>query len=145
MRNRWRLILPVIGLLLFAGVTVEALHRRRFYQKDPGRYLYWSSILLDPDPLNRQPQITTPCKNAEADCVSWDPVVEWVSPGLLPGLLMLSACPAFIVGLRLVHALGRRGISEISSFMAVMPVLIAGWYYAVGWLIDRWAYKRRPA
>jgi hypothetical protein len=145
MRNRWRLILPVIGLLLFAGVTVEAFHRRHFYQKDPGRYLYWSAIRLDSDPRNRRPQIAAPCKDAGEGCVSWDPVVEWASPGLLPGLLMLSACPAFIVGLRLVRALGRHGVSEVSSFMAALPVLIAGWYYTVGGLVDHWRSKRRNA
>jgi hypothetical protein len=143
MRKRWQLILPVIGLLLFAGVSFVSLHRSRAYQKEPGRYLYWSSIRLDSDPLNKQSQVATPCENAEAGCVSWDPVVEWVSPGLLTSILMLSACPAFVIGMWLVRALGRRGVSEISGFMVLVPLLIFTWYYGVGWLIDCWIYKRR--
>jgi hypothetical protein len=140
---RWKIFLPVVGLLLFAGVTVESLHRRRAYQKDPGRYLYWSSIQLDSDPLHRQPEVLAPCKDAEGGCASWDPIIVERVPGLLPGLLMLSAYPAFIVGLRLVRALGRHGLSEISSFMVVVPVLVAGWHYGIGWAVDYWIYKRR--
>ena|ERR1700694_4324218 len=143
MRNRWRLILPILGVLLFAGVTFASLHPRRAYQKDPSRYLYWSSIQLDSDPLHRQPEIPAPCEDAEGGCVGWDPITVERTPGLLPGLLMLSACPAFMVGMRLVRAIGRHGISEVSSFMTFMPVLVAAWYYGVGWLIDRWLHKRR--
>jgi hypothetical protein len=139
---RWRLIVPVIGLTLFAGITVESLHRKRSYQKDPSRYLYWSSIRLDSNPLKMQPQSTTPCKDVEESCVGWDPVVQWVSPGLLPVIMMVSAWPVFFVGMRAVRALGHHGISEISSFMVVMPLLVAVWYYAIGWSIDRWKEKQ---
>jgi len=34
------------------------------------------------------------------------------------------------------------GISEVLSFMLLMPVLILVWYYFIGWLLDRWSYKR---
>ena len=134
--------MPVIGLTLFAGVTVESLRRRRAYQKDPGRYFYWSSIRLDSDPLSLQPQLTTPCKDAQEGCVSWDPVVQWVSPGLLPLILMVSAWPAFFIGMLLIRALGHHGISEISSFIAAMPLLVAAWYYVIGLLIDYWMQRK---
>jgi hypothetical protein len=41
-----------------------------------------------------------------------------------------------------VRLLGREGMSEISSFMSMMPLFVAAWYYTIGWLIDRWLYKR---
>jgi hypothetical protein len=56
---------------------------------------------------------------------------------------MLSAFPAFVVGGLAVGGLGRLGISEFSTFMLLMPVLIVAWYYFVGWLLDRWLGKRR--
>jgi hypothetical protein len=143
MRNRWSLILPVVGLLLFAGVSLESLYSRHAYQKAPGRYFYWSSIRLNVDPLDRRPHATTPCKDAEGDCVGWDPVSVWVDPGLLAKSLMLSALPVFGVGMLVVRGLGRTGVSEVLSFMVSMPLLICAWYYAVGRLIDRWLYKRR--
>jgi hypothetical protein len=55
---------------------------------------------------------------------------------------MLSALPAFVVGEFAVHGLGRMGISQVSSFMFLMPVLIFAWYYFIGWLLDRWISKR---
>jgi len=29
--------------------------------------------------------------------------------------------------------------------MVSMPILIFCWYYFVGWLIDRWSYRRKQA
>jgi hypothetical protein len=145
MRNRWRLILPIVGLLLFSGVSLDSLHRRRAYQKDPGRYFYWASVRLDSDPLNQQPQVATPCKDAENGCVAWDPVSLWVDPGFLAKMLLVSAIPAFVIGIWFVRILGHHGVNEVLTFMAVMPVLVAVWYYAVGSLIDRWMYKRRQS
>ena len=51
--------------------------------------------------------------------------------------LMISAIPAFAVGAIAVGGLGRLGISQVSSFMVLMPLLISTWYYALGLLIDR--------
>jgi hypothetical protein len=55
---------------------------------------------------------------------------------------MLSALPSFVVGEFAVRGLGRMGISQVSSFMFLMPVLIFAWYYLIGWLLDRWISKR---
>jgi hypothetical protein len=55
---------------------------------------------------------------------------------------MLSALPAFIVGVFAVSGLGRLGLSQVSSFMFLMPILIFAWYYFVGWLLDRWIHWR---
>jgi len=48
--------------------------------------------------------------------------------------LMISAIPAFAVGAIAVGGLGRLGISQVSSFMVLMPLLISTWYYALGLL-----------
>jgi len=56
--------------------------------------------------------------------------------------LMISALPAFAVGGLAVGGFGRLGVSQVSSFMVLMPPLIAAWYFFVGWLVDRWVYRR---
>lgn len=144
MRIRWRFLLPIIGLLLFAGVTYNSVRFNREAERTTARYFWWSSIRLDSDPLNRQP--STPCKDGKTGCVSWDPVYIWVDPGWLTKSLILSAFPAFLIGAMIVGGLRRLGISEISTFMISMPLLIVGWYYLVGRLVDHWANKlsRQP-
>jgi len=142
MRMRWRLALPVLGLVLFGGVTRNSFHVNREIHRTPNRYFWWSSMRLDSDPLNRHPLATEPCKDGEEKCVDWTPVSIWVEPGWLAELLVPSAFPAFVFGAVVVHGLGRLGISEVSSFMVVMPLLISAWFYFVGWLVDRWRFKR---
>src|SRR6266404_1931018 len=138
MRFRWRLILPGLGLLLFALGSYESVRINREWHKNPSRYFWWSSIRLDRDPLNLHPQAATPCKDANVNCVEWDPGFASVEPGLMAKLLVLSAAPAFILGKLVVQVFGRRGIDQVSTFMASMPLLISAWYFAVGWLADWW-------
>ena len=57
--------------------------------------------------------------------------------------LVLSAFPAFLAGFALVLLLARKGINEVMTFMVAMPMLLYGWYYLVGWLIERWISGRR--
>jgi hypothetical protein len=56
---------------------------------------------------------------------------------------MLSAFPAFAIGLLIVSGLGHVGINEIWSFLISLPPLIFTWFYFVSWLIDRWIFQRR--
>ena len=140
MQNCWRLILPIAGLLFFTGATVDSLQAR---PKAPSRYLWWSAIRLDSYPLDRYYPGRTPCPDAKGDCAKWFPAALWVSPGLVPELLVLSAFPALVIGMSWVRILGLLGINEISSFMSIMPLLVGVWYFAMGWLIDHWLYKRR--
>jgi hypothetical protein len=140
MRRRWQLILPSIGLMLFGCVTYESLEGRR-YEKAHGQYFWWASIPLDAHHLDQGPGDATPCRNAVDNCVSWEPRAI-ADPGWLTRTLILSAFPTFLIGIPLVRLLGRHGPSEIWSFMILMPLLITAWYYAVGWLIDRFAYRR---
>jgi hypothetical protein len=76
--------------------------------------------------------------------VNWDLSIadRWDAPELQVKILVLSALPAFLVGAFAVDVLGRLGISQVSSFMFLMPVLIFAWYYLVCWLLDRWIRKR---
>jgi hypothetical protein len=137
--------LPAIGLFLFSAESYHSVRTNREVQHTSSRYFWWSSVRLDSDPLNRHPEAkgATPCKNGEENCVTWELRYIWVDPALLTRFLMLSAFPAFVVGGLAVGDLGRLGISELSTFMLLMPVLIVAWYYFVGWLLDRWLGKRR--
>ena len=159
MRNHWRLILPIAGLLLFAGATYDSLQAR---PKVPSQYLWWSILRLDSDPLNAQHPVGTPRirskgnrglrsfghgvgttrTNAKRNSTSWNPASLWVSPESASELLILSAFPALAAGMSWVRLLGREGMSEISSFMSMMPLFVAAWYYTIGWFLDRWLYKR---
>jgi hypothetical protein len=56
---------------------------------------------------------------------------------------MISALPAFVVGAISVKALAHLGISEVWSFVILMPFLIFAWFYFVGWLIERLLRNRR--
>jgi hypothetical protein len=100
------------------------------------------AIRLDSDPANKRNWGATPCEGGKENCVGWDLRTIWVYPSLTEQFLMLSALPAFVVGEFAVRGLGRMGISQVSSFMLLMPVLIGAWYYLIGWLIDRWISRR---
>jgi hypothetical protein len=130
------------GLLYFAFGSYLSLRTNREHQEGANRYFWWSSIRLDTDPLNRHPQGATPCKDAKNDCVEWSPGFISVEPGLMAKVFVLSATPAFVVGTFAVRRFARFGISELSSFMVAMPLLIAAWFYVVGWLVDRSIYKK---
>ncbi len=145
MRLRWRLVLPVVGLFLFGSETYQSVRMNREGQHSPSRYFWWSSIRLDSDPLDRHPRVATPCKNVVENCGTreWDLVDRLVDPGWLTVSLMLSALPAFAVGKFIVASLGRLGINQIWSFMILVPLFLSSWYYFLGWLVDRWIYKRQ--
>jgi len=57
-------------------------------------------------------------------------------------LLTLSGLPAFVAAKIIVAGLGRLGINQIWSFMMLMPLLLSAWYFFLGWLVDRWKFKR---
>jgi hypothetical protein len=142
MQKRWRMILPIIGLIFFSAVSYHSLRVNQETQRSPSRYFWWSSVRLDSDPANKRIHATTLCEDGKENCGNWDLADRWVDPGLLETFLMLSALPAFVVGRFIVGGLGRLGISQVSSFMFLMPVLIFVWYYFIGWLLDRWIRKR---
>jgi len=61
---------------------------------------------------------------------------------LLTKVLLVLALPAFGVDLFAIRGFAGFGVSEVASFFASMPLLIGGWFYFVGLLIDRWRQKR---
>lgn len=142
MRRRWRFILPVVGLLVFGGVTYYSVERRQ-YERAHGQYFWWASIPLNTHQPNHDVGVPTPCKPEESDCVSWDPIILHRSPGLMGAMLIITAFPAFAVGMPIVRGLGRLGVNEVAVFLTVMPVLIVGWYYSLAWLSDRLESKRK--
>jgi hypothetical protein len=56
--------------------------------------------------------------------------------------LILSAFPAFVLAISLAHGLAHLGISELLTFMLAMPFGTLGWFYGVGWFLDRWRFNR---
>jgi hypothetical protein len=142
-RLRWKLVLPLIGLIFFAGVTYSSIRTNHQVSTASHRYFWWSWIRLDSDPLNRNLRAAEPCgKNALENCAAWDLNSVWVDPGWLVMAFAVSALPAFVVGMIIVHVLRLLGISEIFSFMIAMPLLIFAWYYFIGWMIDHRMNKR---
>jgi hypothetical protein len=137
----WRLILPVIGLLLLGAESYHSFRVNRQLGTVPRRYYFWSSIRLDSDPLNRRFTDSAPFKSGDAGFV-WEPNQIWIDPGYFAKSLVLAALPAFALGAVAVRGLAHLGVSEVWSFGAVMPVLVFAWFYSVGWLIDRWIRKR---
>jgi hypothetical protein len=143
---RWKFVLPVIGLLLFAVVTIASVRSNRMARVLSSRYFWWSAIRLDRDPLGEHAYAKEilPCEESvDSNCIGWDFETCWVDPGLLTRLLFLAALPAFVVEEVLVNRLGQLGVNQVWTFFATTPPLIIGWFYLVGWLIDRWRLKRR--
>jgi hypothetical protein len=106
---------------------------------------YWGALRLDADPLGRHPHpavVLEPCPDGTPDCVEFDPEFIWVVPGLGERVLEIAALPAFLFGCALVVGLGRLGLNQVLTFMFLMPMLLCAWFCFLGWLLDRWRYKR---
>jgi hypothetical protein len=136
MRIRFSVILPVLGLLLFAAVSYRSMAANPEAQSVPNKYYWWSSLRLDTDPLNRHPQFANPCQNNQQNCSDWKPAYLDISPSGLDKLLIFSALPAFLAGAGLVIGLSKLGVDEVLTFMVSMPILLFAWFYLVGWLLD---------
>jgi hypothetical protein len=139
MRRRWEIVLPMLGLILFASISYHSYRQNRAI---PGRFFLWSTLRLDSDPLGRRHP--SPCAKSESPCVGWDvaTIDSWARPNRMERLFVLSALPAFVIGIFVTFGLGRFGVSEVLSYMISMPLLISAWFYFVGWIIDRWRFKR---
>lgn len=119
MRLKW--IFPILGLLLFAIVSVQSYHNSRSVGGS-GRYFRWSIFLLDSRPL----------KFGESNVVPPLPEPNWADT-----TLRLTAFPAFFLAVVLDGGVRKAGISEIWYFMISVPILISAWYYIVGLMADR--------
>jgi hypothetical protein len=67
MRARWRVVLPAVGLLLFAGLTYDSVRINR-ENNNAGRYFWWLTLRLDSEPGNSQ--VSASCNGANADLTS---------------------------------------------------------------------------
>ena len=131
------------GMILFSLLTYHAIRvNHEMRHGHSSRYFWWGGHRLDSDPLNKHPRKSPSCGQGTEDCSSWDPEYIWVTPGLMEKALVLTALPAIVCSLGLVRGLARLGVSESVSFFVAMPVFISAWFYAVGWIADRWRYKR---
>jgi hypothetical protein len=132
------LILPIIGILLFVIGSYQSV---RFNQNLSRKYYWWSAIRLDRDPLNHHPYSAPECNPETTNCGA-ELDFLWVDPGPGTRIFETSAAPAFLLGVFLTHLLGRFGISELLTFIIVMPLLIFAWYYFVAWAsgraLNRW-------
>lgn len=145
MRKRWSILLPVAGLALFTWVSYRSSLVNRELQRSPNRYFWWSSLLLDSDPLDRDPKPAALCQYDAAHCANWEVPGKSGGPGWADRVLVFSSLPAFLGGCALVFAFGRMGIDEVLTFMVVMPMLLFTWFHLAGRLIDHWWRKRRQA
>lgn len=143
MRMRWRPILCLWGLILFGLLTFGSTQANRDLRQQHyrGRYFWWGSVRLDSDPLNKRPALK-PCAQETNQNCGFDPQYIWVTRGMIERALTLSALPAFLLALTVARGLAHFGVSEVLSFMIALPLLTLAWFYAVGWLLDRWRYKR---
>lgn len=57
MRIRFSLVLPAVGILLFAAVSLAAWRNRENHVSK--NYFWWSSIRLNSDPQNHRPMDQT--------------------------------------------------------------------------------------
>jgi len=134
-------LLPTIALMLFAGESYLSMRMNR--EAGTTRYQWWSEIRLDTTPSGQRQPAFVPCKqDPKQNCAGWGPVEMAVDAGWLAKALVISAVPAFIAGAFIVRGLGHLGINEVWTFAVSMPLLIAGWFYLIGWVIDRWRYRR---
>ncbi|HEX4001474.1 MAG TPA: hypothetical protein VHX36_02425 [Candidatus Acidoferrales bacterium] len=141
MWNRWRWVLPLIGLTLFG---VESYHSYRLNEQlgaNPRRYYWWSGIRLDSRPTRTTRESSPSCQPETKDCTFQLDFV-WVDPGYATQLLTYSALPAFAAEWVILVVAERFGVGQVWTFMLTMPVLIAGWFCLVGWLIDLWILRR---
>jgi hypothetical protein len=142
MRLRWRLILPSCGLLLFAILTYQSIAENRAFHNS--RYVWWSALRLDSDPLNRHSATRTAnaCPDKAQNCIPVEPIEIWIDPGWVTKCFMFLALPAFLGTAGIVSGLARLDVSEITSFFVSMPFLTVAWFYFIGWMFDRWHGKR---
>ena len=127
-------MLPAIGLLLFALITLDAVQKHH-----PNRFFYWSGIRLDSSPRQLRE------KRCEGDDMANCLDSGIVDLGLFTKALIILTIPAFVFGAGVVRGFGRFGVSETLIFFMAMPLLIGTWFYFLGWLIDRRKARSRTA
>jgi len=141
MRRFWRLVLPIVGILLFSLVSWHSFKvSGEIHQHFPNKYFYWSAIRLDTDPANRRNWDVGKCRDNDENC--WELRDTWVDPSFFDIFVLLTAFPVFVLGRLIVGFLGTMGINQLTSFMLLMPELLVIWFYFVGRMLDGWIQRR---
>jgi hypothetical protein len=140
MRVQWRLLLPIVGLLLFSEVTGKSLRMNR-ETPDAGTFC-WSWWRLDSDVLQRSS--SNPSKLGTNSFVG--PMDVLIGPRMSTESARAS-CFSRIPARRINRQSSRHaGVSEVITFMASMPGLMIAWHWVVGRLVDRWRNRvKTPA
>jgi hypothetical protein len=146
MRLRWRIVLPLLSLMLSIAITYLSVRANGGLRDGSGRYFWWSPIRLDSDPLSRNEASNlraSPCPDGVKNCMVTEPIFISVHPGLITKFYMVAVFPALLATLLITFGLGRFGINEIVSFLIAMPLLTFAWTYLIGRILDWWTAKRQ--
>ncbi len=139
MRIRLRLLLPVLALIPFVLISLQAYRDAAAATRGNSiTSIYWLRVRLDSAPP--KPHSEPVCEDANNACVTWDleDVGLWAPPPpLLERAFVLAILPAFVIAVAITFGLGALGVSEIATFMIATPLLIVAWFYLIGFLIDR--------
>src|SRR5258705_13802683 len=131
MQPRWSVILPMVGLILFAAVSYRSMPVNHHEQEAPRKYYWWSSLRLDSDPLNENPQLAAPCAIEKQNCSNGEFPNIKIVPSWLDRLLIISSLPAFLAGGAFVVVLRKAGPDEGLTFITSLPILFFVCVYLV--------------
>src|SRR5258707_1528658 len=144
MRLRSRYVLPLFGLALFGLETYGSIRTNRDLaaRNQIRKEFIWGTFHLRTDPLGRIPSPACPANLP--NCKEWLNIRDVIiDPAPLLEVFSVSALPALIFALWIVHGLGRFGINQVYSFFVATPILTSAWYYFVGWLFDLWRNRKK--
>jgi hypothetical protein len=133
MGMRWKFALPVVALIVFAGISWDSYRNPREGKAAVERYFYVGSVIrLDSHPRPERPP--DPCDETKGPCVTWDMSEAglWHHPGMLQRILAFCSLPALFIGLFITAVLGKYGMNQLLVYMISMPPLIFGWFYFIG-------------
>jgi hypothetical protein len=145
-KSRTRLlILPFIGLLVFAGQSFQSFRQQQNALKRGNTCFCWSNTPLDEKPFDTRYEVfgrsnLTSCGYLRELEAQTD--LGCGQPSLPARLLMLTELPAFLMSLGIVKSLAKLGVSEVMSFIVTMPPLIFAWYYFLSWMVARLTRRR---
>jgi hypothetical protein len=128
-------------MLLFGLITYGSMQEHRLMQRYHTSYFWWGSIRLDTDPLSTRSGLNQCAQESEGNCYV-DLGIRWGTHGWIEVAYLITAFPAYLPTAAVVRGLAFFGVSELLSFIVAMPLFTFGWFYTVGWLLDRWRYKR---
>jgi hypothetical protein len=135
MKRRWSIIVPVLGMLLYGVLAYTSVRQNR--ELRTRRVFYFGAL-----PLERAVKKVSPPTPTGDEVVGWDPESIWIDPGLLHKLVIITGFPAYVATLIGMNALVAAGVSQMWSFFLIFSPSLIGWYYFVGWWMDRKRHRK---